>query len=540
MSVRAALAVPALAALAAIAALGVARAAELTGTERADRLIGTRSADTIRGRGGNDRVEGRAGGDVLHGGAGRDSIVGESGPDRIALHADAARDTASCGPGIDIVNADLNDAVAADCEVVARQLSRDPFDTFAQHETQVEPDSVAFGSTIVTVFQSGRFIDGGAVGTGWATSIDAGRTWRRGHFARVGERVSDPVVAYDPLHRVWLIATLGASLGASEDSAHLLISRSRDGLIWSRPEPAAADPAEDYDKEWIACDTGSSSPYFGRCYLVYLDVATGEIRTRHSPDGGRTWSAPVAAPVESPLLRGNGAFPVIRPDGAFLVLFSVFGSIDPSIDSIQVARSTDGGKTFELARRVAQLFTEDVGVRAPPFVSADVDAAGTVYATWADCRFSTQCGSNAVVLTTSRDGVAWTAPRRVPIGGPPNAAVDRFVPALAVDRASSGARARIAITAYSVTQAQGCPGCEVVDAFLVSSNDGGTRWGVPVRINAESMPLTWLADTALGRMLGDYISISYVGGRPVPVLSLAAEPETGEFRQAVFAATRVP
>ena len=54
------------------------------------------------------------------------------------------------------------------------------------------------------------------------------------------------------------------------------------------------------------------------------------------------------------------------------------------------------------------------------------------------------------------------------------------------------------------------------------------------------MPLAWLADTGLGRMLGDYISISFVGGRPVPVLSLAAEPESGEFRQAIFATTRVP
>ncbi len=54
------------------------------------------------------------------------------------------------------------------------------------------------------------------------------------------------------------------------------------------------------------------------------------------------------------------------------------------------------------------------------------------------------------------------------------------------------------------------------------------------------MPLTWIADTGLGRMLADYISVSFVGGRPVPVLSLAGEPAAGEFRQSIFAATRVP
>lgn len=538
MPVRAALSVPALAALAALVALGVARAAELTGTERADRLVGTAKADTIRGRGGNDRIDGRAGADVLHGGTGRDAILGGDGPDRIALHADGARDSASCGPGVDVVNAELADAVGADCEIVTRQLSRDPLDGVAQHETQVEPDSMAFGPTIVTVFQSGRFVDGGAAAIGWATSTDAGRTWRRGVFERVGERVSDPVVAYDRLHGVWLVATLG--VGPTEDSSQVLVSRSRDGLVWSRPEPVAADPAEEYDKEWIACDTWLASRFPGRCYLVYLDAATGEIRARRSTDGGRTWSAPVSAPVESQALRGNGAFPVVRPDGTLLVFISVYGSIDPNLDSILVVRSRDGGETIEPARRVAPLLTEDiVGVRSPAFVSADVDSMGTVYVTWADCRFSAQCTANGILLTSSRDGVDWTPPRLVPFGLP-NAALDRFTPAIAVDPATAGARARIAIVAYSVTQAQGCRNCEVVEAFLIGSSDGGRGWRPPQRLTAERMQLAWVAETGLGRMLADYISVSYVGGRPIPVLSLAAEPVAGEFRQAIFATTRVP
>jgi hypothetical protein len=44
----------------------------------------------------------------------------------------------------------------------------------------VEPDSYSFGSTIVTVFQSGRFLDGGAANIGFATSRNGGRTWRSG------------------------------------------------------------------------------------------------------------------------------------------------------------------------------------------------------------------------------------------------------------------------------------------------------------------------------------------------------------------------
>jgi hypothetical protein len=535
MPVRVARVTPALAALVALAGLGAARAAELTGTAGPDRLVGTPLADTIRGRGGNDRLEGGAGGDFLHGGVGRDALFGQAGADRIAAHADGARDAVSCGAGPDVVNAELGDVVRDDCEIVTRQLSSDPFDG-AQHETQVEPDSFASGRTIVTVFQSGRLVDGGAVGTGWATSVDAGRTWRAGFLQRIGERVSDPAVAYDPLHRVWLIATLGAN----EDSTQLLVSRSRDGLVWSPPAPAAADPAENYDKEWIACDTWSASPFRGRCYLAYLELETREIRSRYSSDGGLTWSSPVALQVASPALSGNGAFPIVRPDGTLLVAYSVYGSLDPADDSILVARSQDGGVTFATAAIVAQLFSENIAsVRAPAFVSAEVDAAGTVYLAWADCRFSTQCTTNDVVLSTSQDGMVWSTPRRVPFGSA-GAARDWFVPAIAVDPSTSGARARVAIAAYSVTQPQGCPSCQVVDAYIVSSGDGGRTWRSPVRLNAESMPLEWVANTGLGRMLGDYISTSFVDGRPVPVLSLADAPVGGELRQAIFASTRVP
>jgi RTX calcium-binding nonapeptide repeat (4 copies) len=534
MPVRAARVTPALAALVALAGLGVARAAELTGTEGPDRLLGTPLADTIRGRGGNDRLEGGAGSDLLHGGAGRDALFGQAGADRVAVHADGARDAVSCGAGPDVVNAELVDVVGDDCETVTRQLSRDPFEG-AQHETQVEPDSFAFGRTIVTVFQSGRLVDGGAVGTGWATSVDAGRTWRAGFLEHVGDRVSDPVVAYDPLHRVWLIATLGAS----EGSTQLLVSRSRDGLAWSRPAPAVADPAENYDKEWIACDTWSASPFRGRCYLAYLELETREIRTRYSSDGGLTWSSPVPLRVASPALSGNGAFPIVRPDGTLLVAFSVYGSLDPAEDSILIARSADGGVTFATAARVAQLFSENIpAVRAPAFVSAEVDAAGTVYLVWADCRFSAQCTTNSVVVSTSRDGIAWSTPRRVPLGRA-DATRDWFVPAVAVDPTTAGARVRVAVAAYSVTQPQGCPTCQVVDAYLVRSGDGGRTWRSPVRLNAESLPLEWVADTGLGRMLGDYISTSFVGGRPVPVLSLADAPVDRELRQAIFASTRV-
>ena len=75
---------------------------------------------------------------------------------------------------------DLDDTIAANCEVVSRRLSVDPYtNTDSQHETAVEPDSASFGNTVVAVYQLGRREAGAAANIGAAVSRNAGRTWTR-------------------------------------------------------------------------------------------------------------------------------------------------------------------------------------------------------------------------------------------------------------------------------------------------------------------------------------------------------------------------
>src|SRR5436853_7332991 len=71
----------------------------------------------------------------------------------------------------------------ASANVPIKMVSHDPFTNLAGnlwHQTQVEPDTFAWGSTIVSVFQTGRYSDGGSDDIGWATSGDAGSTWHHG------------------------------------------------------------------------------------------------------------------------------------------------------------------------------------------------------------------------------------------------------------------------------------------------------------------------------------------------------------------------
>jgi len=506
--------------VAALLASQTAWAKEVFGTRGADRITGTASGDLIKPRSGADRVDARG------------------GNDRIVSPADDAVDSIACGAGTDLALVGGGDRVARDCERVVRQLSRDrSLDTLAQHETAVEPHSFSFGRAIVSAYQLGRFAAGGGAGAiGWSTSRDAGATWRSGTLPTAFGAVSDPVVAYDAVHSTWLITFVALT----RPRVDVLVSRSPDGLTWSAPLVVAIAPSPDadYDKEWIVCDNGAASAFRGRCYVSYLDTGSTTILTRASTDGGRTWGPAVGSRAGLP--DGafvNGAIPVVRPNGDLLVLETVFAPFgDGAANWVASARSTDGGATFSAAARVASLRAEDpVGMRAPPLLSAAVDATGAVRAVWADCRFDEQCRSNDIVIAVSRDGVSWAPPARVRTGvAAASLPTDAMIPAVAV----SGTN--VAVAYYTLPQPSGCPqlSCRGLDAWIVVQRGG--KWAPPQRISPQPMPLAWLADGGIGAMVGDYISVTWSAGTAIAVLTVATEPEGGVLREAVYAAAAAP
>ena len=123
--------------LASLVITGAALGGTFKGSSRPDHLSGTATGDVLYGYGGNDEIDGLAGDDLINGGAGADVLSGGAGNDRIAA-ADGTQDVVRCGPGRDIVTADMEDSLSG-CEVVSRRLSRDRYRAGgAQHETEVE------------------------------------------------------------------------------------------------------------------------------------------------------------------------------------------------------------------------------------------------------------------------------------------------------------------------------------------------------------------------------------------------------------------
>jgi hypothetical protein len=418
--------------------------------------------------------------------------------------------------------------------VVATPISNDPYtNPDSQHATQVEPDSFAYGDTIVAAFQTGRFFSGGASNLGWATSTNGGRTWTTGmlpgttiHAGGPWARISDPAVAYDAEHDVWMISGLAFGTAASPSGSPraILTSRSTDGgLTWQSPVTVSLSSST-YDKNWIVCDNWVSSPYYGNCYTEWDDNGQGNLLLMStSTDGGLNWG-PDRIPAGSP--SGLGGQPVVQPDGTVVVPYTA------NYGSIRAFRSTNGGASWSSAVLVATQAQHSVaaGLRDPPLPSAEVDGSGRVYVVWHDCRFRSGCTANDIVMSTSADGVAWTALARIPIDST-TSGVDHFIPGIGVDTATSGSTARLALT-YYFYPVSSCTlsTCELTAGF-VSSLDGGATWTPATSLTAP-MNVAWIAQTSQGRMVGDYVSTSFTGdGKAHAIFAIAKAPTGSVFSE---------
>jgi hypothetical protein len=416
-------------------------------------------------------------------------------------------------------------AASASGSVIA--VGSDPFtNTTSQHATAVEPDSFAFGQTVVEASQLGRFFSAGSSAIGWARSGDGGSTWVSGSLPGITpftssagpyDRVSDPSVAYDRKHGVWLVSSLALSETPSPvHGAAVIVSRSTsDGVSWANPV-AVMQSAGDPDKNWTACDNSPTSPFYGSCYTEWDNAGQSNlIQISTSNDGGLSWSTAAAT---ANLAHGIGGQPLVRAGGAVIVPI-----LNATETKLLWFRSRDGGASWGATHLVSALAVHRVAgaLRAPSLPSAEIDKAGKIYVVWADCRFRGSCTSNDVVMATLT-GTTWSPVKRVPLDGA-QSGQDHFLPSIAVDRASSGPTARITVSYYHYPVAACSLTTCRLDAAASSSADGGTTWTPPTLV-AGPMSLSWLPDTSQGRMIGDYFSTSYVAGVPYTFLSVATDP----------------
>jgi len=411
------------------------------------------------------------------------------------------------------------------------QISSDPFTVGpGQHATEVEPDMVAYGSTLVAAFQTGRIAPGGSTDIGWATSTDGGSTWSHGFLPGLtkGEgsgpydAASDPAVSYDPKHGVWIIAALPISNTSTTPA--VVVSRSTDGgFTWGNPVNVGPK-VDSSDKNWIACDTWSSSPHYGNCYMEWDDPFTGDgIYMSTSTDGGLTWGSAIAVNA-----FGLGGQPLVQPNGNVVVPYES--------GNMAWFGSTNGGASWSGSVSIAgiQLHIDAGGIRSGPLPSAAVDGGGTIWVVWEDCRFRTNCSTNDLVYSKSSDGSHWSAVTRIPID-PVTSTLDHFIPGIGIDPATSGANAHVAVHFYAYSKSNcSTSTCQLFVGYISSPN-GGTSWHPPVKL-VGPMKMSSLPNSQNGLMVGDYIATAFSNGVPHGVFAVAAAKSGSTYNESMYTA----
>ena len=431
-------------------------------------------------------------------------------------------------------------AIPAAANVALTRVSTDTFtNSTSQHRTQVEPDTYAFGNTIVMAAQTGRFFDGGASGIAVARSGDNGTTWTNTVLPGITtfqggpyDRVSDPAVAFDAQDTVWMVSSLAIRNNPVRGVAVITSRSTNGGLTWGSPVTTAT--GSNLDKNWIACDNTSTSPFFGNCYTEFDDTTNGNrIKMTTSTNGGVNWGAALNTGDNA---TGLGGQPVVRPNGTVLVPIN-----NANQTQIRSFRSINGGASWRATVLVANVQRHTVagGLRTSPLPSAEMDSAGTAYVVWQDCRFRSGCTANDIVMSKSTSETTWGPVTRVPIDAT-NSGRDHFIPGIGVDRTTSGGSARIGLTYYFYPVSNCTAATCQLDVGYVSSTNGGSTWSAATQVTGP-MTLSWLANTSQGRMVGDYISTSVfpvsAGGRAYPVIAVANPPSGTVFDEAMYVPT---
>jgi hypothetical protein len=429
---------------------------------------------------------------------------------------------------------------------------------YSQPDTQIEPSIAVNPSNprnAVAVYQEGRFADGGAFTNGYATTFDAGRTWKTGELPKLTlngrqggtfERASDPVVAFG-LHNTVYASSILIDFNTGNGHSAVAISVSKDGgRTWGDPvliQDESIDVPATNDKEWLVVDTSSAPGHHpGRVYVIWDKVAPVLYNyCDHDCDRLSNWLPDLQAiPGIVYPGQGIGAYPLVAPNGALgIVMVSIGGGIptsagySPGTDQIVFVLAPLAGST---PYPLPLAFLPPVNVAAD--LAADVRAqraseglpaaatgprSGAMYVVWDDSRFR-EDGTNDVVMSRSTDGgFTWSAPQRV-TSGRKNDNVNHYSGTVAV-----GEDGRVRVSYRTRNESGASPLTHpFVDTYYVQSDDGGATFSKPLKISTVGSNIAYDAFSRGGAFEGDYNQMATGGGYTYVVRCQGAPAYRGE------------
>ena len=427
-------------------------------------------------------------------------------------------------------------------------------------DTQIEP-SIAVNPAnplnAVATFQQGRADAGASSGTGWATTVNEGKTWTTGNVpgltkqdiapcglpaatscAGPWDRASDPVVAFGPNNTVYQNSLVidGDPDTTGTTDAGLTINQSNDGgLTWKPPVtlhlsstvtsinfPALGHVFD--DKNWIAVDTGTGVGHHpGRVYAVW-DILNVNLYAYCDPDNPVTgdcshaasWST---APTNQGFFseyggRGIGAIPVVLNDGSLMVVlndFQLHKQIEvtaPGAGLVQWPSALTFSAPVSVANVTSAIVPEQRAGPSFPQVAIDRSSGltGKVYVAWADINFRSDGVNDAVFASSdATTSQTWGPVTRINNGSTTDH-LDSWNTMIGV---SPDGTLRAAYRQRDETGAP--PFTSFIFTYYQSSTDQGATWSTPLKVDIPNTKDGYCAFSRGNCFLGDYNELATGG-----------------------------
>ncbi len=279
-------------------------------------------------------------------------------------------------------------------------------------KTQSETSIAVRGNSVIASFND---ISADRNTCGYSFSTDGGNTFAQRSISEPGDQfnLGDGVVAYGPNGELYY--ALLALKGTNFDSIVGITKSTDNGATFQGLGDASNSlnkPDNFHDKEWLAVDNSNSATR-GNIYVSWTVFGLTDtfIAVSTSTNGGTSFSAPINISGNNTLVV-QGSMPMVGPNGEVYVAFSSVVSDGGFFrSSVSLAKSTDGGKTFGVAKPIAPgngfpffSATGGDGVRCNGFPSLAVDKDGRIHVVYADFSAGATVDRSDIFYVNSTDG----------------------------------------------------------------------------------------------------------------------------------------